>query len=90
MDQLDHLKEYGDWLDYLSDRFHIALNAEDTIISYLNKHDMLIKASLLKNKDVDGLLTRSRKMTEFLVKHKEEIDALIKDRIGYMGSGASS
>ena len=90
MDQLDHLQEYGDWLDYLTDRFHIELNAEDTIISYLNKHDMLIKASLLKNKDMDGLLTRSRMMTEFLVTHKNEINALIKDRMGYMGSASSA
>ena len=90
MDQLDHLKEYGDWLDYLADRFYIQLNAEDMIISYLNKHDMLIEASVLKNKDIDGLLARSRKMTAFLVNKKREINELIKDRIGYLGGTASA
>jgi hypothetical protein len=90
MDQLDHLKEYGDWLDYLAERFSIQLNAEDMIISYLNKHDMLIEASLLKNKDMDGILERSRKMTAFLVKNKLAINELIKDRIGYLGVTASA
>lgn len=90
MDQLDHLKEYGDWLDRLKDRFAVELNAEDAIIAYLNKHDMLIKASLLKNKDINGLIARSQEMTEFLAKYKNEINALIKDRIGYLGSTSST
>jgi hypothetical protein len=90
MDHLDHLKEYGDWLDYLKNHFAIELNAEDTIISYLNHYDMLIEASLLKNQDIGALVARSRKMMAFLVKHKHEIDELIKDRIGYLGSTSSS
>jgi hypothetical protein len=87
MDQLDHLKEYGAWLDFLADRFDVELNAEDTIISYLHRHDMLIESSLLKNKDMDGLVASSKRMTEFLVAHKHEINEVIKDRIGYLGSG---
>ena len=51
---------------------------------------MLIEASLLKNKDVNGLLDRSQRMTAFLVKNKREINELIKDRMGYLGSAASS
>ena len=90
MDHLDHLKEYGDWLDYLKDQFAIELNAEDTIISYLNHYDMLIEASLLKNQDIAGLVARSRKMTAFLMEHKQEINELIKDRIGYLGSASSA
>jgi hypothetical protein len=90
MDQLDHLKEYGDWLNYLVEQFHIELNAEDTIIAYLNEHNMLIESSLLKNKDIAGLVARSRTMTEFMVRHKNEINALIKDRIGYLGSASSA
>ncbi|MBN1848246.1 MAG: SEC-C domain-containing protein [Deltaproteobacteria bacterium] len=90
MDQLDHLKEYGDWLDCLKDRFAVDLNAEDMIIAYLNKHDMLIEASLLKNKDIGGLISRSQRMTEFLVRHKDEIHELIKDRIGYLGGVSST
>jgi hypothetical protein len=90
MDHLDHLKEYGDWLDYLKDLFSIELNAEDMIISYLNQYDMLIEASLLKKKDIGGLVARSKRMTEFLVQHKNEINVLIKDRFGYMGSASSA
>lgn len=90
VDQLDHLKEYGDWLDYLTDRFHIELNAEDRIISFLHEHDMLIETSLLKNKDIHTLLSRSKKMTEFMVKYKDEINELIRGRIGYLGNASSS
>lgn len=90
MEHLDHTGEYGDWLDYLKDKFHLELNAEDKIISYLNEHDMLIPASLLKNKDIDGLVTQSNKMMAFLAKNKHEINELIKDRIGYQGDTASA
>jgi hypothetical protein len=90
MDHLDHLKEFGDWLDFLTDQLHIELNAEDRIISYLNEHGMLIAASLLKGKDIRGLLDRSRKMTAFLVKNKRNINELIKDRIGYLGRASSA
>jgi hypothetical protein len=90
MEHLDHLGEYGDWLDFLADTFQVELNAEDRIISYLNEHDMLIPASLLKNKDIDGLINQSNKMMVFLVKHKPEINELIKDRLGYQDGIASA
>ncbi|MBN2060516.1 MAG: hypothetical protein JW882_08885, partial [Deltaproteobacteria bacterium] len=89
MDHLDHLKEYGDWLDYLADTLSVELNAEDMIISYLHKHNMLIDASLLKSKDIQGLIARSVKMSAFLVKNKNEINELIKERIGYLGGSSS-
>ena len=89
MEHLDHLGEYGYWLDFLADTFQVKLNAEDRIISYLNEYDMLISASLLKNKDIDGLINQSNKMMAFLVKHKHEINELIKDRVGYQGGTAS-
>jgi len=90
LDHLDHLSEYGDWMDYLTDRFYIDLNAEDTIISYLHEHKMLIDSSLLKKRDLHGLIDRSKKMTEFLIENKQEINELIKDRIGYRGGTSSS
>lgn len=88
MDHLDHLKEYGNWLDYLADTLSVEFNAEDMIISYLNKHDMLIASSLLKSKDIDGLIARSEKMSAFLVKNKNAINELIKERIGYLGGSS--
>jgi hypothetical protein len=90
MEHLDHLGEYGDWLDFLADTFQVELNAEDRIISYLNEHDMLIPVSLLKNKDIDGLINQSNKMMAFLANHKPEINELIKGRIGYQGATASA
>jgi hypothetical protein len=90
LDHLDHLTEYGDWLDYLTDRFYIDLNAEDRIISYLHEHNMLIESSLLKKKDLHGLKDRSKNMTSFLIENKQEINELIKDRIGYQGGTSST
>jgi hypothetical protein len=85
-DHLDHPREFGDWLDYLKNRFHVKLDAEDTIISYLHTHDMLIEGSLVKSGDVRKIASHSAHMTKFLTGHRDEIDALIKNRIGYMAN----
>ena len=88
MEHLDHLKEFADWLDYLKNRFHIELDAEDRIISYLNEHHMLIGVSLLKKQDIKGLASQSKKMLDFLMAHKAEINGLIRDRLGYLESAS--
>jgi len=86
-DHLDHPKEFGDWLHYLKERFDIELDAEDAIVSYLHRNDMLIESELIKSKDAFRLTVRSRAILEFLEKHRDEIDGLIQNRIGYAGSG---
>jgi hypothetical protein len=85
-DHLDHPREFGDWLDYLKNRFHVKLDAEDTIISYMHTHNMLIEGSLIKSGDVQKIAVHSAHMTTFLTSHRDEIDALIKDRIGYIAN----
>jgi len=89
MEHLDHLKEFADWLDYLKEQFDIELNAEDKIISYLNEHNMLIETSLLRNKDINSLVSQSKKILDFLMTHKEDINGLIRDRVGYLESASS-
>ena len=89
MEHLDHLREFADWLDYLKDQFHIELDAEDKIISYLNEHHILIEASLLKNKDIESIVSQSKKMMDFLIKQKAEINRLIRDRVGYLECASS-
>lgn len=85
-DHLDHPREFGDWLDYLKNRFHVELDAEDTIISYLHSHNMLIEGSLIKSGDVQKITAHSANMIKFLTNHKDEIDALIKNRMGYVAN----
>jgi hypothetical protein len=89
MDHLDHPKEFGSWLDYLKDRFHIELDAEDTIVSFLNKHNMLMETSLIKSGDIQKITAHSKSMIKFLTDHRDEINELIKDRMGYTGTPSS-
>jgi hypothetical protein len=88
-DHLDHPREFGDWLDYLKNRFHVKLDAEDTIVSYLHSHNMLIEGSLVKSGDVQKIAAHSANMTTFLTGHRDEINELIKNRVGYMGHPSS-
>jgi hypothetical protein len=85
MDHLDHFREFAVWLEYLRDRFSVQLDAEDCIIAYLNEHDKLLDITLIKNKDVERLRSRSREILEFLGARKKEIHDLIRDRTGYQG-----
>ncbi|HBF42265.1 MAG TPA: hypothetical protein DDW42_01305 [Desulfobacteraceae bacterium] len=85
-DHLDHPREFGDWLDYLKNRFHVELDAEDTIISYLHSHNMLIEASLIKSGDIPKIATHSANMIKFLTSYRDKIDELIKNRVGYVGN----
>jgi hypothetical protein len=84
-DHLDHPREFGDWLDYLKNHFHVELDAEDTIISYLHSHDMLIEGSLVKSGDIQKIAAHSAEMIKFMTQRRDEIDELIKNRMGYAG-----
>jgi hypothetical protein len=84
-DHLDHPREFGDWLDYLKNRFHVELDAEDTIISYLHSHNMLIEGSLVKSGDIPKIAAHSAEMIKFLTQRRDEINELIKNRMGYVG-----
>ena len=88
-EQLDHPKEFGNWLDYLKDRFDVELDAEDKIISFLNENGILLTGEEVRSKDRQTLISRSTRIFNFLKEHREEIDLLIKDREGYVGSGGS-
>mgnify|MGYP000170855926 CR=1 FL=1 len=89
IDHLDHPREFGDWMEYLKNRFHVNLDAEDTIISYLHKQNMLMEGSLIKSGDIRRISAHSRNMMKFLASHKDEIDELIKNRLGYTGNTSS-
>ena len=61
-------------------------DAEDEIISYLNEHKMLLEAALIKGRDTRKLVSQSRKMIDFLRKHRDGINERIKDRAGFVGT----
>ena len=89
-DHLDHPREFGDWLDSLKNRFQVELDAEDTIISYLHSHNMLIEGSLVNSRDIPKIAAHSADMIKFLTNRRDEIDELIKNRMGYVGNPSQS
>ena len=90
IEQLDHPKEFAYWLDYLSKEFKIELDAEDTIVSFLNEKGVLLTGEEITSKDPEELRSRSIEIFNLLRESTEEIDALIKNRDGYIGKPSAS
>lgn len=85
LEHLEHPEEYGKWLDHLSERFEIKLDADDTIVSYLYKNGMLIKGSIISGGNELLMKTKSEQIFKFLAENSQEIDRLISERDGYIG-----
>lgn len=88
VEHLEHPYELGYWLDYLHKKFDVQLDADDTIILYLFNNDMLIKGADIQKQDRFILKTKSDQVLRFLSEHSQEIDALICELPGYIGSRA--
>ncbi|MCP4682604.1 MAG: SEC-C domain-containing protein [Desulfobacterales bacterium] len=86
VEHLEHLHEFCYWLTYLQEKFNIQPDADDTIISYLYKNDMLIKGEDVLKQDTFILKTKSERILKFLSDNSAEIDALICELPGYIGS----
>lgn len=85
VEYLDHTQEFGYWLDFLKDHFQVKLDAEDAIVSFLFQNKMLLKTEEIKAQNPNTLIFNSKKMLDFLMAHKAEINDLIQDRAGYIG-----
>ena len=85
-EHLEHPHEYGYWLDYLQKEFDVQLDADDTIVSFLFENDMLIKGRDIEQQDQVLLRSKSERMMRFMSEKSAEIDALICERPGYIGS----
>jgi hypothetical protein len=86
VDHLEHAEEFGYWLEYLKKRFDVQLDADDTIISYLYQNGLLIKGEEIAEKNGPVLKSKSDRIFEFLGEKSQEIDALIRQLPGYIGS----
>ncbi len=86
VEQLEHPHEFGYWLTFLQQKFDVPLDADDTIISFLYKNDMLIKGEDIAKQNTFVLKTKSEYILKFLSDKSAEIDALICERPGYIGS----
>ena len=85
-EHLEHPHEYAYWLTYLKNEFDVQLDADDAIVSFLFENDMLIKGRDIEQQDQVLLRTKSERMMRFLSEKSSEIDALICERPGYIGS----
>jgi hypothetical protein len=84
-DHLEHPEEFGYWLDTLAKKFDVRLDADDTIIRYLYDQHVLIPAKDIHENNGVVLRAKSDRMLRFLSEHSEEIDAMIKSLVGYIG-----
>ena len=84
-DHLEHPEEFGYWLDTLTKKFDVKLDADDTIIRYLYKNHALIPSQDIRENNGVILRSKSDRMLRFLSEHSEEIDGMIKSLAGYIG-----
>ncbi len=85
-EHLEHPYEYGYWLTYLQKEFDVQLDADDAIVAFLFENDMLIKGRDIEQQDQVLLRAKSERMMRFMSQKSGEIDALICERPGYIGS----
>ena len=88
VEHLEHPHEFGYWLDYLQKKLDVQLDADDTVILYLYDNGMLIKGEEIERQDQFILKSKSDRILRFLAERSTEINTLICERTGYIGSGA--
>ena len=88
VDHLEHPEEFGRWLDYLVKRFDVQLDADDAIIAYLYHKGKLIKGKEIREKNGMILKSKSDHILRYLNDNSEEVHALIRDLLGYIGSSS--
>jgi hypothetical protein len=87
VEHLEHSEEFGYWLRHLKERFHITLDADDAIVDFLYAHGRLLKGDIIRKRRGSEIRAASAGILRFLSEHSGEIDELIRDREGYLGSG---
>jgi SEC-C motif-containing protein len=88
VEHLEHPYEFGYWLDFLYKLFDVRPDADDAIISYLYENAQLIRAGDIEKQDGFVLKSKSERILQFLSERGAELDALICELPGYIGSRA--
>lgn len=86
IEHIEHPHEFGYWLQYLQEQFKVELDADDMVIAYLYGHGMLLKGADIAVQNRLTLKTRSDEILRFLSEKSAEIDTLICELPGYIGS----
>lgn len=85
VEHLEHLQEFGYWLDWLAEKFDVELDADDTIIHYLYKKGLLIKAGDIMLGDKEAIKNQSKTILSHLSENSQLIARLVREKKGYRG-----
>jgi hypothetical protein len=85
-EHLEHPHEFGYWLIYLQKKYDVKPDADDAIISYLYQNGMLIAGEDIEKQERVILRSKSDRILKFLGERSADIDALICELPGYIGS----
>lgn len=85
LELLEHSQEFGQKLLALAEQFGVELDAEDEIVAFLARRQMLLPGRLIAQGDSQELVAAAEKTLRVLRENKDEIDARIKGRPGYAG-----
>ena len=85
-EHLEHPHEFASRLDMLQKKFKVRIDADDAIILFLFKNDMLLKGEDIENQDQFIIKSKSERILKFLGENSAEIDKLICELPGYIGS----
>ena len=85
VEHLEHPEQFGHWLHYLAKRFEIQLDADDSIVLYLYENKKLINHEEIRAENSTLLKSKSDAIFRFLSENSQVIDALIRNRPGYIG-----
>jgi hypothetical protein len=85
VEHLEHPEEFGYWQDFLIRKFSVKPDADDAIIAYLYRHQLLLKGREIHEKNVFVLRSKSERILQYLSDQSEEVDALIRELPGYIG-----
>lgn len=85
LELLEHSQEYGNIFLSLAEELGVDPDAEDEIVCFLARRQMLLPALLISKGEKEPLVAAAEKTMRFLMDSKAEIDARIRDREGYTG-----
>ncbi len=82
---LEHPQPFGDILLDLAQRLEVELDAEDEIVAFLARREMLLTPEVVIEGKKEALVAAAEKTMRALKENQDEIDARIRARRGYIG-----
>jgi hypothetical protein len=84
---LEHPQEFAERLLDFSSDYGVQLDAEDEIVAYLARRNLLLPGKTIARAKPDEMTGPVEKAMRELKENQDEINKLIKNRKGYLGKG---